>query len=172
MRDPGAARPIVTMAEAQAFTRIETGEEEALIAGFIRSASDLCEAFLRQIVIERPFTEYVTANAEWQRLNAVPVRSISAVSNDGTALPSASYMTDIDSSGCGWIRVIDPAIKGVLEVSGTAGIASSQNNVPEAIRQGVLRLVAHLFASRDGPRGEIPAAVTAVWRPYRRVSVA
>jgi hypothetical protein len=51
-------------------------------------------------------------------------------------------------------------------------MAAQQNDVPEAIRQGVLRLVAHMFASRDGDGGSPPAAVTALWRPYRRMVLA
>jgi len=58
-----------------------------------------------------------------------------------------------------------------LRVSGTVGMAESQSDVPEPIRQGVLRLVAHLFATRDGSGGEPPAAVTALWRPYRRLGL-
>jgi hypothetical protein len=48
-------------------------------------------------------------------------------------------------------------------------MADDENGVPEPIRQGVLRLIAHLFTSRDGTDGEPPAAVTALWRPYRRM---
>ena len=51
-------------------------------------------------------------------------------------------------------------------------MAADQNDVPEPIRQGVLRLVAHLFTTRDGSDGEPPAAVTALWRPYRRMKLA
>ena len=39
----GIAEPAVTLSEAQAFVRIETGEEEAIVAGLIRTASALCE---------------------------------------------------------------------------------------------------------------------------------
>lgn len=162
------AEPIVTLAEARAFARIETGEEEALLAGLIRSASCLCEAFLGQIVIERGFTETLGSSPEWQRLEAFPVRSISSVGNSGAPLAAAAFATDIDANGCGWVRIVDPRIGGVVEVSGTAGIALAQNGVPEAIRQGALRLVAHLFTARDGEGGEIPAAVSALWRPFRR----
>jgi uncharacterized phiE125 gp8 family phage protein len=56
-----------------------------------------------------------------------------------------------------------------VQVSGMAGLASDENDVPEPIRQGVLRLVAHLFTVRDGDGAEPPAAVTALWRPYRRM---
>lgn len=160
--------PIVTLAEAQAFARIETGEEEAVLAGLIRSASCLCEAFLGQVVIERGFTETVNSSSDWQRLNVYPVGSISSVSSGGIALAATGFATDIDANGCGWIRIVDPGVTGTVEVSGTAGMAVAQNRVHEAIRQGVLRLVAYLFTSRDGDGGEIPAAVTALWRPFRR----
>lgn len=164
--------PIVTLAEAQAFARIETGEEEALVAGLIRSASCLCEAFLGQVVIEREFAETMAASAEWQRLNVFPVRSISGVSSGGASLSVSAFATDIDANGCGWIRTTDPGLGGIVEISGTAGMAVAQNGVHAAIRQGVLRLVAYLFTSRDGEGGEIPAAVTALWRPFRRMKLA
>ena len=169
---PGLAEPIVTLAEAQAFARVETGEEEALLAGLIRSASGLCESFLGQVVVEKAFAEPVTASSSWQRLQTAPVRSISSVTQDGTPIPADGYAVDVDSSGCGWIRITSSAISGTVEVAGTAGIAASRNGVPEPIRQGVLRLVAHLCSARDGAGGEIPAAVTALWRPYRRIRFA
>jgi len=59
-----------------------------------------------------------------------------------------------------------------VKVGGTAGMADDQNGVPEPIRQGVLRLVAHLFADRDGEGAAPPASVTALWRPYRRMRLA
>jgi len=168
----GSAQPIVTLAEAQAYTRVETGEEEALLAGLIRSASALCEAFLGQVVIAREFSERLPASANWQRLLTIPVRSIESVTSNGSALLPTAFATDVDSGGYGWVRVTDPTVTGTIEVSGTAGLALSQNGVAEPIRQGVLRLVAHLFSARDGAGGEIPAAVTALWRPYRRIRLA
>jgi uncharacterized phiE125 gp8 family phage protein len=167
----GLAEPIVTLPEAQAFARVETGEEEALLAGLIRSASDVCEAFLGQIVIERAFTETLRPSPEWQRLDVFPVRSISGVNSGGAPLPATAFATDIDTSGSGWVRIVDPAVSGTVDVAGTAGMATGQNGVHEAIRQGVLRLVAHLFTARDGDAAGIPVAVTALWRPYRRIRI-
>jgi hypothetical protein len=51
-------------------------------------------------------------------------------------------------------------------------LAIDPNGVPEPLRQGILRLITHLFATRDGTGGEPPAAVTALWRPYRRMRLA
>jgi uncharacterized phiE125 gp8 family phage protein len=168
----GVTEPIVTLPEAQAFARLETGEEEALVAGLIRTASGLCEAFLRQVVIERAFAEQLRPSGDWQRLTVVPVRSIDSATQDGAAVAAGSYATDIDASGCGWIRFCDPSVTGTVTISGLAGMASGENAVPEPIRHGVLRLVAHLFAHRDSEGGDVPAAVSALWRPYRRLALA
>ncbi len=171
----GMAEPLVTLSEAQAFVRVETGEEEALLAGLIRSASALCETFLNQVVIARDFAVDVPASNAWQRAPVVPVRaitSVEAVDDAGVAaaLPASSYAIDVDASGVGWVRSNVDAKR--IRVSGSAGMAAQANDVPEPIRQGVLRLVAHMFASRDGDGGSPPAAVTALWRPYRRLVLA
>jgi uncharacterized phiE125 gp8 family phage protein len=169
----GFAEPMVTMSEAQAYVRIETGEEEAVLAGLIRTASALCESFLNQVVIARAFSAEIPASGQWERLPATPIRSIGEVAilnanGAATVLAAGTYEIDIDSSGDGWVRVArGDAMR--VRVTGTAGIATDENGVPEPIRQGVLRLVAHLFSSRDGAGGDPPAAVTALWRPYRRM---
>jgi uncharacterized phiE125 gp8 family phage protein len=173
----GLAEPIVTLNEAQAYVRIETGEEEALLAGLIRTASALCEAFINQVVIARPFEQDIPASTVWERLSVTPVRSISNVasvdaSGFETPVPGDAYTVDIDSAGDGWVRVSNASPDSRIRVRGTAGMSDGENNVPEPIRQGVLRLVAHLFTARDGEGGEPPAAVTALWRPYRRTRLA
>src|SRR5437762_5688424 len=146
----GLALPAVTMSEAQAYVRIETGEEEAVLAGLVRTASALCEAFLNQVVIARDFTLELPASASWERLELTPVQSITAVEtldSNGTAtpLPSSSYTVDIDACADGWVRLSDPIDATRIRVSGAAGMAQDENGVPEPIRQGVLRLVAYLF---------------------------
>ena len=176
MASPGSARPIVTLSEAQAYVRIETGEEEAVVAGLIRTASALCEAFITQVVVARDFSEDVAATGAWERLALRPVRSITeveAVDSGGAAslLAVGDYAVDVDSSGDGWVRITNAALATRVRVSGTVGMADGENDVPEPIRQGVLRLVGHLFTSRDDAGGDPPAAVTALWRPYRRMRI-
>jgi len=174
MSAPGIAEPAVTMSEAQAYVRIETGEEEAVLAGLIRTASALCESFLNRVVVERDFSVEVPASGSWERLSLTPVRSIGSVeavdaAGTATVLPSGGFAVDIDFNGDGWVRLSQASGTSRVRVHGTAGIASQASDVPEPIRQGVLRLVAHLFSSRDGAGGDPPAAVTALWRPYRRM---
>lgn len=168
---------LVSLNEAQAFLRLAGGDEEALVAGLIRTASTLCEQFVGQALVERDFREIVSATGEWQRLRSFPVRSISSVSaidleGSPVILAPAEYGIDIDTEGRGWVRCRTALGRMQAEVRGTAGLAKDTNAVPEPLRQGVLRLVAHLFAERDSAGGEPPAAVTALWRPYRRLSLA
>ena len=173
----GPVEPIVTMSEAQAYVRIETGEEEALLAGLIRTASAICEAFINRVVVTREFELDLPASGSWERLPVTPVRAITAVADVGvdgavTPLPSSDFTVDIDFAGDGWLRVVRATVGARVRVTGRTGMADDENGVPEPIRQGVLRLVAHLFTSRDGSDGEPPAAVTALWRPYRRMRLA
>ena len=168
--------PIVGLSEAQAYVRIETGEEEALLAGLIRTASSLCEAFINQVVVARSFECLLPVSGCWERLSITPVRSISDVVGldpSGTAIPLASdgYMIDLDYAGDGGVRTSQTSQVSRVQVTGMAGMADDENGVPEPIRQGVLRLVAHLFTARDGDGGEPPAAVTALWRPFRRMRI-
>lgn len=169
----GIAEPIVSLNEAQAYVRIETGEEEAVLAGLIRTASAVCEGFLNRVVIARDFEQDLPASTVWSQVDVSPVRSIAAVAlvdaaGVSSVVPVGGYAIDIDASGTGWVRLASNADVSRMRVTGNAGMASDQNGVPEPIRQGVLRLVAHLFAARDGGDGAPPAAVTALWRPYRR----
>src|SRR4051794_28320961 len=128
------AEPMVSMGEAQAYVRIETGEEEALLAGLIRTASALCEAFLGQIVVAREFAAVVPASGKWERIEPGPVQSITAVetvdaTGVATPLPTGAYAVDIDAAGDGWVRVSDAVGAARVRVSGTAGMALDANGV-------------------------------------------
>jgi uncharacterized phiE125 gp8 family phage protein len=169
--EPGAA----ALAEAKAYLRIETEAEDALVARLVLSAAELCEAFTGRALLARGFVEQVPASAAWQRLRATPVLAISAVEavpRDGAAfaLPAGDYAIDIDAAGDGWIRVTAPGAATRLGVAYRAGLAAEWSGAPEALKQGIIRLAAHLYAHRDG-EGDTgpPAAVAALWRPWRRL---
>ena len=55
-----------------------------------------------------------------------------------------------------------------VEVDLTAGIAADWTSLPDALRQGIVRLAAHLFVERENGV-PAPAIVTALWRPWRRM---
>lgn len=162
----------VSLGEVQAFVRIETGEEEALLAGLARTATGICEQFLGTWLMQRAFEAILPADGLWQAVPMRPVLSIDEVETlrtDGTrqALSPDRFEIDLDGAGTGRVRCLDLTAQRLV-VSGVAGLAADPNALPEPVRQGILRLVAHLFAHRDGD-GRPPAAVTALWQPYREV---
>ena len=163
---PAPVQP-VALDEAKAFLRIDGAAEDALLAGFIRTATALAEAFTGQRLVARAFTETLAADGCWQRLSAAPVMAIAGIDGEGGPLPGEAYETDIDRAGNGWVRV---AASGRVTVRYRAGLAADWNGVPEPLRQGIVRLVSHLHAHRDAPdAGGPPAAVAALWRPWRRI---
>lgn len=172
-----AAVAPVSLAELKANLRIATSEEDALLAGLARGAAETCEAFVGRLLIAREVEEMMPASTGWTRLGTGPVRSIAslaAVAADGAAesLPADAFAIDIDAAGEGWVRLLAPIDEKRVRVGYTAGLASDPNAVPEAIRQGIIRLVAHLYLHRGDQRGDPPpAAVTALWRPWRRIRI-
>ena len=161
----------VGLPEVQAYARVESGEEEAVLAGLLRVASEMCETFLNQVLLARAFELDVRAGSGWTVLQVQPLRAISTVRrmNGGQEVSATSYRIDIDHEGRGFIAGLPEGE--TYTVTGVAGIAEDPNAVPEPIRQGILRLAAYLFANRDGQIGELPKAVTALWRPYRRAGL-
>jgi uncharacterized phiE125 gp8 family phage protein len=103
------------------------------------------------------------------------VRTISvleALAAEGAAVPIAAgdHSIDIDANGDGWVRVTEAIDGKRVRVGFTAGLATEWSEVPEPLRQGVVRLAAHLYTHRAASDGAgPPAAVTALWRPWRRM---
>lgn len=163
------------VAAVKAYLRIETGAEDALIARLASVAMAHGEQFLRRMLIARTVHEDRRADAGWQRLGAGPVSAITgveALAVDGTtaALAPTAYAIDVDASGDGWVRTIGQ--NGRVRVTYSAGLAADWSALPDPIAQGVVRLAAHLFTHRDdGGEGAPPAAIAALWRPWRRLGL-
>lgn len=170
--------PAAALDEAKAYLRIFGSDEDALTARLLLSAATLCESFTGQACLVRSFTQTTAASGTWGRLNIGPVRAIGAVealAADGiaTALQPEDYAIDIDAAGDGWVRVTDAGGAKLVRVHFEAGVADEWSMLPEPLRQGIVRLAAHLFVHRDAAAGgEPPAAVTALWRPWRRMRLA
>ncbi len=162
---------------AKAYLRVERSDEDSLIVGLVAAAAEICEAFVGTPLLVRGFTETIPAGRAWRRLNRSPVRaigSVEAVSAEGGAqpLPAEAYGVDLDPAGDGWVRLAAAGGTARIRVSYQAGLAAGWAELPAGLRQGILRLAAHFYTNRsvESARGsEPPAAVTALWRPYRRI---
>lgn len=166
--EPGVAA--VSLAECKAFLRIDQDGDDAILAGFIRTAMALCEAFTGQWLVVRDGETRLTADGNWQRLPALPVIAIAEVRDAAGVLADAGWEGDIDAAGTGWVRTGGACSGRTVVVRFRAGLAADWNGLPEPLRQGLIRLVAHLFTHRDAvDAGPPPTAVAALWRPWRRM---
>jgi uncharacterized phiE125 gp8 family phage protein len=166
---------VVGLAECKAALRLERDDEDALIAGHIRTAMALCEAFTGLWLIEREGEQRLAGdlawpNPAWQRVLACPVVSVTGVFAGPAALADG-WEADVGSDGSGWVRLTRrPDLPVVVRFR--AGLAADWNGVPEPLRAGIVRLVSHLFSHRDAAdAGPPPAAVAALWRPWRRLAI-
>lgn len=169
----------VGVAEAKAWLRLGGSQDDAVVAGLIRSAADLCEAFTGQMLIVRTVTEEMPAGAGWIRLTKRPVVAVEAVAGlaggGETLLAAEAWQHEIDRDGAARLRVAAAGEATRLRVTYRAGLAEEANGVPEAIRQGLARMIQHLHEGRSEARQELerapPAIVAALWQPWRRLGL-
>lgn len=171
---PGVIAAVV--GEVRAFLRLEAGEDD-LLARVAVSAVSVAEAFTGTLLVRRAVEDVFPASgSQWQLLEALPVSAIAGV----TGLPvggapfvlaADAYAIDVDADARGWVRVISPESASRVAVSYTAGLAVDWDGVPGPLAQGVVMLAAHLFNDREAGASP-PAAVAALWRPYRRMRLA
>lgn len=161
----GTADRVAAIAAVKARLRVASSDEDALIAAFAETALGLCERVTGQVTVARAMVQPVVACGGWQRLAARPVTAIGAVTDaaDG-ALAVGSFAVDIDGDGLGWVRIGAAGTR--AKVGFMAGLATSWAALPVGLREGAAMLAAHLFDDRTGTE-RVPAAVTALWRPFR-----
>lgn len=172
--EPAALAPLA-LAEVKAHLHITRDTDDAVLTGHLRSAAALCEQFIGQSLLQRPHRETLAVARDWQMLGTQPVLSITGVTGiavDGSrfALPSDAYAITLDGDGSGRVRVLRPGSASRIEVQFSAGIAAHWGELPEPLRQGIVRLAAHVHLARDGDGDAAPpASVSALWRPWRVV---
>ena len=167
---PGA--PVLAGADAQAAVaavraalRVSITDDDALIAALAETALGLAEQFTGQVLLRRAMTLPMMAGTRWWPIAATPVVAVTGVTDDaGVALAPGSWAADIDGDGSAWLRC-DGSRRALVAL--TAGIANGWNELPAAIREGVALCAVHLFDARADAAP--PAAITALWRPYRRM---
>ena len=193
-----AAEP-VSLAEAKAHLRVETADDDSLITALITAAREAAEAHMRRALVTQtwrlsldrfpaapqPWWDGVRQGAdmpgdgsviELPRPPLVSVTSVTAYddADNPTVASAASYYVDSDNepgrvvlrSGKTWPVTV--RVANGVEVLFVAGYGAA-GAVPQAIRQGMLMLIGHLYENREAEAAAValPPGVTAAWRPYR-----
>jgi len=175
---PPALAP-AALAGLKDWLAITTPRDDAALETLLRAALELCEAFTGQMPLAAPCEEILPAATGWQALSTRPVQAIAGV--DGVADDGArfifepgGYAIDMTADGRGLVRLSQRGPTDRIAVRFTAGMAAGWADLPEGIRHGAVRLAAHHYRQRDldAMQSVPPAAVAALWRPWRRMRVA
>ncbi|HOB13727.1 MAG TPA: phage head-tail connector protein [Novosphingobium sp.] len=175
---PAALAP-AALSELKDWLGITTTSDDAQLTALLRAALEACEDFTGIMPLQQDCEEVLPASSAWQVLRTRPVQAITGLEGipaEGArfALPNANYAIELDADGGGRVLISNPGAAGRVAVRLTAGLAADWPSLPEALRHGVLRLAAFQYREREGDRASAlpPAAVAALWRPWRRLRLA
>jgi uncharacterized phiE125 gp8 family phage protein len=165
--------------ELKQWLAITTTGDDAALTALLRAALETCEAFTGLMPLETACEEMLPAGPCWRALQTRPVQAITGVEGIPAggarfALTPEAYAIDLDADGGAHVRLIDRGAAERVAVRFTAGLAPGWANLADGLRHGVVRLAADGYRRRDGEAAgaQPPAAVAALWRPWRRMRVA
>ncbi len=167
------------LTELKQWLGISTARDDAPLAALLASAVEICEAFTGAMPLEAECEELLSGRGGWQRLATRPVQAITAlygVAADGgrSELAAEAFDVELDADGGGRVRITAPLSTSRVAVRFTAGLAPDWEALPDALRHGIVRLAAHQHREREtsGAAPLPPAAIAALWQPWRRLRLA
>lgn len=175
---PAAPAP-EALAELKQWLAITTTGDDASLQRLVAVALELGESFTGSMLLESTCEELVPASGDWQSLCTRPVQAVVAVeavtiAGQRALLDVGAYSVELLGDGGARVRLTGGAAEArQLAVRFIAGLASSWAMLPDGLRHGVIRCAAHLHRqSETGTADALPAAVAALWRPWRRMRLA
>lgn len=168
----------VTLEEVKLHLRVDGTEEDSLISALITAARQKAEEYTKRVFITQSWELALDSVSGKVYLPRPPIQAINEVTLDGEIVSAENYSLigqDVFYSRIPF-RAINPAS---LVIRYTSGYGSNATDVPQAIRQAILMLVAHLYEAREGEApqveyevqaragADIPPMVASLLRPYR-----
>lgn len=150
----------VSVAELKAHLRIDHGDEDSLLSGYIRAAREMVESDAEISLLPQTLTWYIDAFPAWEiGLRKPPVNSITSITyldQDGVSQTwsSTRYRFDGNSRPARltpayndeWPDTYD--VNNAVTIVAAAGY-SSVSEVPQIAKQAILLLASHWFRNRD-----------------------
>lgn len=178
----GPAEEPVTIAEARAYLRLDGEDDDAVVAACVTAARQACESFTGRSLISQSWQLYLDRWPEGAVvLPRPPLQTVTAINvydSDGaaTALDPGDFWVDGAGAPARLIAKSSTVLPqpgrrlGGIEITYDAGYGPGWNDVPQALRQGMLMAVADFYEHRSAETASgLPAAIAALWQPYRVV---
>lgn len=179
---PPAQEP-VSLPEARSFLKVDTTEDDSLIASLIVGAVEWVELVTSRALITSTYewtTDAIEASMDFPRRNVQAVSSVTYLDSATGSPIVASEVTYprrvvggrlLWSAGYPW-----SAVPGGVVVTFTAGYGDDPQDVPEPLREAIRLLVGHHYETRTpvdtgansaGALGEVGYTIQTLLRPYR-----
>ena len=178
---PPAMEPL-TLAEAKAWLRLDTNDEDATVSALIAAARFMVELAIQRQLIHQTWRISLDC---WPadglvRLPLMPAVSIAAVrvwpaSGGATTVSPTAYRLETTRDPALLVltgAVMQPGLpRGGIEIDLVCGMSAAASGVPEPLRQAVRLLVARWFEHRGDEAGDsasLPPDVAMLTAPFRR----
>jgi uncharacterized phiE125 gp8 family phage protein len=180
-----AVEPL-SLAEAKAFLRVETNDDDDVIAALIAGSRIHVEAQTRRALITQSWRISFDAWPDdgWLPILPAPLQTLNAArvydfENVAQTLDPAAFVLDKGASAlifAPWALPAPGRPAAGIELDVTVGYGDAAIDVPEALRQAIRLLVAHWYENRGiAAIGQavavLPAGVAALIAPYRILSL-
>lgn len=165
--------PVATLGELKAHLRLEDEREDALLSGWLRSATEAVETELGVLFLERGVVETMVVSGGEARLSKPPVRLVEAVEFADVAgwqelVPETFRLQDGDGPAARLLLEVPGGNPAAIRVRYRAGGASSRNEISELVREAVIRLAAFWHGNRDAAETSgLPPSVRQMLAPLR-----
>jgi uncharacterized phiE125 gp8 family phage protein len=177
---PPAVEPL-SLAEAKAFLRVETAEDDALIASLIAAARLHVEARSGLALVSQSWRLLLDCWPQNGRVTVrpAPLKALIAArvldfDGEGRALDAHAFVPDAGASTLSfipWTLPVPTRLAAGIEIDVTLGFGDAASDVPEPLRLAVRLLTAHWYENRAAVAGEtgapFPPGAAALIAPYR-----
>jgi uncharacterized phiE125 gp8 family phage protein len=177
---PPAVEPL-SLAEAKAFLRVETAEDDALIAALVAAARLHVEARSGLALISQSWRLLLDCWPQNGRVTVrpAPLKALIAarvLDFDGAAraLDAQAFVSDAGASTLSfmpWTLPVPTRLAAGIEIDVTVGFGDTPSDVPEPLRQAIRLLAAHWYENRAAIAGEagtpLAPGAAALIAPYR-----
>ena len=165
------------LAELKHWLGITRDADDGQLTSLIGAGVEACEAFTGITPLASTIEETRDASHEWARLATRPIAQvvgIETLDTDGTrtALGEDEFDLHLAGDGSAQLRLRRGPFASRVVVTLEAGLAPDWASLPDGLRHGILRFAAYLHREGEQAAGEPPAAIAALWRPWRTVRLA
>lgn len=157
---------------------MDVADDDVLISNLITAARQKAEEYTRRAFITQTWEFALDSVSGKVYLPRPPVQTINEVTLDGEIVSTENY--SLIGQDVFYTKIpLNAAKPAGIVVRYTSGYGNTAGDVPQAIRQAILMLIAHMYEAREGQAPQVeyevqakagadmPPTVAALLQPYR-----